>query len=92
MEYQRLDSSDIGDQATALEELNLRVAMENQKLAAQKVLAPRIVKAVRGGEEVDVYTCLNCYAELPDGERFCDSDCRDDWQKEQNIKKISGRG
>jgi hypothetical protein len=30
--------------------------------------------------------------ELPDGERFCDSDCRDDWQKEQNIKKISGRG
>lgn len=92
MEYQRLDSSDIGDQATALEELNLRVALENQKIAAQAQLKPRTVEVVRGGQTVTVYTCLFCHEELEDGERFCDSDCRDDWQKEQNIKRISGRG
>lgn len=92
MEYQRLDSADIGDQATALEELNLRVALENQKIAAMNQLKPRIVEVVRGGKTVSVHTCLYCHEELQDGERFCDSYCRDDWQKEQNMKRISGRG
>lgn len=91
MEYQRLDSADLGDQATALEELNLRVALENQKLAAQAVLKPRIVEVERNGKVVQLHTCLYCHAELADGERFCDADCRDDWQKEQNLNKISGR-
>lgn len=27
--------------------------------------------------------CLSCDAPLPDGRRWCDADCRDDWQAEQ---------
>jgi len=27
--------------------------------------------------------CYNCEEELPPGARFCDSDCRDDWEKRQ---------
>ena len=91
MEYQRLDASDLGDQATALEELNLRVAMENQKAAALESLKPRIVEKMKDGQKVEVYTCLFCFEELDDGLRFCDEDCRDDWQKTQNMKKITGR-
>ena len=91
MEYQKLDSSDIGDQATALEELNLRVALENQKLAALNQLKPRLVEKKKNGKLVQVHTCLYCHEELEDGERFCDSDCRDDWQKEQNMRKITGK-
>lgn len=32
--------------------------------------------------------CLFCAESLPDGQRWCDADCRDDWQAE--IK--AGRG
>ncbi len=29
--------------------------------------------------------CLYCEAPLPDGRRWCDADCRDDWQAENPI-------
>lgn len=92
MEYERLDASDQGDQATALEALNLMVALQNQKLASLESLKPRIVEKKVNGEMIEVYTCLNCFTELEDGLRFCDEDCRDDWEKEQRMKKITGRG
>ncbi len=91
MEYERLDSSDQGDQATALEALNLQVALQNQKLAALDSLKPRIVEKTVNGKAVEVYTCLFCHSELEDGLRFCDEFCRDDWEKEQRMKKITGR-
>lgn len=25
--------------------------------------------------------CYNCVEPLPDGHRWCDADCRDDWEK-----------
>ncbi|MDR2092328.1 MAG: DUF2116 family Zn-ribbon domain-containing protein [Azoarcus sp.] len=31
--------------------------------------------------------CLYCGEPLPDGRRWCDANCRDDWQKEQNMKR-----
>lgn len=33
--------------------------------------------------------CLWCGPEvpLPDGKRWCDGDCRDDWQRDQNMKR-----
>lgn len=31
--------------------------------------------------------CLFCGEPLTDNKRWCDKDCRDMWQKEQNAKK-----
>lgn len=28
-------------------------------------------------------TCLNCGAFVTDGARWCDADCRDDWERRQ---------
>lgn len=41
-------------------------------------------------DEVEpVGVCLNCAAQVPDGLRWCDADCRDDWQARRNRR--SGR-
>jgi len=34
--------------------------------------------------------CLCCNELIPKG-RFCSAECREDWELEQKIKKISGR-
>ncbi len=31
-------------------------------------------------------SCLNCCESLPDGGRFCDADCRDDYEKREFMK------
>jgi len=31
--------------------------------------------------------CHNCFASVPEGHRFCDSDCRDDW----DLRNRQGR-
>jgi hypothetical protein len=38
---------------------------------------------------VSVGYCLNCGPEvkLPEGQRWCDGDCRDDWEKERARQK-----
>ncbi len=35
--------------------------------------------------------CNSCFATLKAGEKFCDEFCRDDWQKEETARRISGR-
>lgn len=30
--------------------------------------------------------CLSCEAPLPEGRRWCDADCRDDWQAGQGAR------
>jgi hypothetical protein len=30
--------------------------------------------------------CLNCEEVVADAERFCDCDCRDDWQHRQSLR------
>ena len=35
----------------------------------------------RPPELTPIGECYNCSAALPEGHRFCDSDCRDDYQK-----------
>lgn len=57
---------DILDQAKAVEELHLNVALQNR--------APAPAIAETG-------FCLNCEAPVPAGHRWCDADCRDDWQR-----------
>jgi len=32
-----------------------------------------------------VGACHNCDAAVPNGHRFCDADCRDDWEKRTNA-------
>lgn len=34
--------------------------------------------------------CLYCYAELPDGQRWCDMECRDEWERETKRKQERG--
>lgn len=31
--------------------------------------------------------CYNCDALVPDGHRFCDTDCRDDWQRRHEVRR-----
>jgi len=35
--------------------------------------------------------CNNCEAELDQSLAFCDADCRDDWQANEDAKKRNGR-
>ena len=34
--------------------------------------------------------CHNCGASVPDGWRFCDSDCRDDYEREIAARRREG--
>ncbi len=36
--------------------------------------------------------CHYCGAITGGGARFCDADCRDDWERAERMKKINGRG
>ena len=54
----------LDDKATEFEELDRDLALRMR----------------RPGGPVACGYCLNCDAQLPDGQRWCDDDCRDDWQ------------
>jgi hypothetical protein len=64
---EELKRTDQGDRAAAMEELRRRAA-----LAVRKPEAP----AANGH-------CLNCDAHVAPKQRWCDVNCRDDWQKTQ---------
>lgn len=57
--------SDLSDLATAFEGKYLESALSERKPNAPKPCGH----------------CLNCEAPLPEGRRWCDADCRDDWEK-----------
>lgn len=59
------------DRASDLEALNLQSALNLQAKAAAK--QPKV--------EATGF-CLHCGAELNDGRRWCDAECRDEWQLE----------
>ena len=61
------------DRASDLEELDRQSAINLQ----QKQARPAAYA---------VGHCLYCYEPLPVGYRWCDSECRDDWEKEQKLK------
>ena len=62
---------DILDTASEVEELHRRAALANV------ARAPAI--AATG-------SCLNCGDQVGTGMRWCDADCRDDWQRDRNRK------
>jgi hypothetical protein len=39
----------------------------------------------------DVGSCHFCGESLSAGRRFCDADCRDDWQVARKMRKLRGR-
>lgn len=43
-----------------------------------------------GGPTPDGY-CHFCHEPLPNGIRWCNPDCRDDWQKEQDAAERRGQ-
>jgi hypothetical protein len=57
---------------------------------AQIAVDAAISRSSSAPDEVEaVGLCLNCSAAVPEGHRWCDADCRDDWQARRNRK--SGR-
>lgn len=58
---------DVSDQATAREEQERALSLQQRRPAGPLACG----------------ACHNCDAPLPDGMRFCDLDCRDDWQARQ---------
>ena len=99
--YERLDASDPIDQASELEQMQLRIALENQK-ATRATLHPKLAEVTDKKKNTVRVACLCHYcdeilkytdevsdpADLP---RFCDEDCRDGWQKEQDMLVRTGK-
>jgi len=67
---------DISDRATEREEFDRIIALRQQSARAPDIPAT--------GE------CHNCAASVPPGARFCDRDCREDWQREQDARQRGG--
>jgi hypothetical protein len=65
---------DLADKAQQVNELFQKEALEKRKTPGPKAK----------GE------CYYCEEPLEPGQRWCDNDCRDDWQRE--IKAIGRRG
>lgn len=96
MTYERLDATDTSDQASALEELNLRVALENQR-NRNVPLAPKIVdrRDPKTKKVAPTHVCHFCDEVVPDGNCFCDAidghGCRDDWERERQAAIRAGK-
>ncbi len=101
--YERLDASDPVDQASELEQMQLRIALENQR-NTRHVLHPKLAEVTDKKNNTVRVACLCHYCdailEYVDTEnsdktatlpRFCDEFCRDDWQKEQDMKARTGK-
>lgn len=62
--------ADIIDKANDTAELLLAASLRNRQHSATK-------------PQSGVGVCLNCGAEVEGDRRWCDSDCRDDWEADQ---------
>ncbi|PZQ21150.1 MAG: hypothetical protein DI569_12860 [Sphingopyxis macrogoltabida] len=62
--------ADIIDRAAELEEMNRADALARRKPDGPPATGH----------------CLNCGEPMPEGRRWCDADCRDDWQAERARK------
>ena len=71
--------SDEIDKASEREELEREMGIRAATRAAQGRFLPAL------GD------CYYCGEDLHPGARFCDSDCRDSWQREQNARARAGR-
>lgn len=60
--------ADLADKA------NDHIERERQNMLAQRKPSAPVASGV----------CLYCQCQVPRGLRWCDSNCRDDWEKEQS--------
>lgn len=70
--------TDVIDMASDRELLDREIALRAARRAAEREKLP------------DIRQCHYCGEETPKGARFCDSDCRDGWQREQAAKLRAG--
>ena len=56
--------------------------LANEQVAKQEAMAMRRFEAAKSRvKEVHTGKCLNCEEALDPPKRWCDLDCRDDWQR-----------
>ncbi|GAB4173788.1 MAG: hypothetical protein Fur0039_15370 [Rhodocyclaceae bacterium] len=53
---------------------------DRAQAAIDTLLAAAIAGAKKHGGPLPTGFCLNCGAPIEEGRRWCDADCRDDWQ------------
>lgn len=53
---------------------------------AQELLEESLAKRKEQGPPPCGFCCF-CQAPVPKGHRWCDIDCRQDWEREQQVKK-----
>lgn len=101
--YERLDASDPVDQASELSQMQLRIALENQR-NTRNVLHAKLAEVTDKKDGSVKIACLCHYcdaileyvesqetAQTSSLSRFCDEFCRDDWQKEQDMLVRTGK-
>ena len=105
-QYERLDASDPVDQASALELMQLSIALQNQR-NTRNVLHAKLAEVTnkKDGSINIACLCHYCdailqYVDSQDSQdteksagfpRFCDEDCRDDWEKEKRMLALAGK-
>ncbi|WP_274585342.1 hypothetical protein V9W64_10550 [Neisseria leonii] len=62
----------------------LDLASEREELMRQSALYRQSKAAVREAEPTG--SCLYCEEPLSDGLRWCNADCRDDWERERKRR------
>lgn len=62
------------------------LASEHEQL--RRDIALRLRKPI-GPEATGV--CLHCETPLSDGRRWCDAECREDWEKRQRAERMRPR-
>ena len=65
--------TDLFDQATYREEIERELSIK--------------VARMRGEELPAVGRCHWCDEIVPEGHKFCDSDCRDGWQRDKKLRE-----
>lgn len=105
--YERFDAADPMDQASELAQMQLRLALEHQRNNRQVLhpklaeVTDKKSNTVRVAclchycdailEYVDTQNSDAKSSEQTTLPRFCDEFCRDDWQKEQDMKARTGK-
>ena len=66
------------------------LAQEREEQDRARAIAAARKAAGQGVASVDGY-CMNCGEAIARGCRFCDSDCRDDWESRARAVRRAGR-
>lgn len=65
-----------------------RAQLDIEQLEEARNKRLRDAKTEKEAEETGY--CLFCGEPVPPGRRWCDADCRDEWEREQKLNNIKG--